>query len=111
MDNMSKFCPSCGEELVDSAKFCKSCGRNLENNEQPRQSEQNQQFNVLKVEEKHWVAIAIGYFCAIFIPLVGLIISIYLLTRKNSENAGKHAKYILIITVIRLLWSFIHVLI
>ena len=27
---MSKFCPSCGEELVDSAKFCKSCGKNLE---------------------------------------------------------------------------------
>ena len=111
MDNMSKFCPSCGEELVDSAKFCKSCGTNLENHEPPRQSNQNQQFHVPRVEEKHWIAIAIGYFCAIFIPLIGLIISIYLFTRKNSENAGKHGKYILIITVIRSLWSFIRILI
>lgn len=26
---MSKYCPSCGEELIDDAKFCKSCGENL----------------------------------------------------------------------------------
>ena len=25
---MSKFCPSCGEELLDNAKFCKNCGVN-----------------------------------------------------------------------------------
>ena len=28
---MSKYCPSCGEELIDDAKFCKSCGENLKN--------------------------------------------------------------------------------
>lgn len=28
-DIMAKFCPSCGEKLVDSAKFCKNCGKTL----------------------------------------------------------------------------------
>ena len=27
---MSKFCPKCGEKLVDSARFCKNCGASLE---------------------------------------------------------------------------------
>ena len=28
---MSKFCPFCGEELVDEAKFCKNCGKDISN--------------------------------------------------------------------------------
>ena len=106
---MSKFCPSCGEELVDSAKFCKNCGTNLENLEKPRHSNQNQDFQVPLVEKKHTAAIVIGYICAILIPLIGLIISVYLLTRDNSENARKHGKYMLIVTVIVWALSFLSI--
>ena len=106
---MSKFCPSCGEELVDSAKFCKACGTNLENRERPKDFNHNQQFKVPSVEDKHTLAIVIGYICAIFIPLIGFIISIYLLTRKNSQNAHKHGKYILIVAVIISALSFLSI--
>jgi uncharacterized membrane protein YvbJ len=106
---MSKFCPYCGEELVDNAKFCKNCGTNLENLEKARYSNQNQDFHVPTVEKKHTAAIVIGYICAILIPLVGLIISVYLLTRDNSENARKHGKYILIITIIVWVLSFLSI--
>lgn len=106
---MSKFCPSCGEELVESAKFCKNCGTNLENLERPKDSNHNQQFEVPSVEDKHTAAIVIGYICAVLIPLIGFIISIYLLTRKNSENANKHGKYMLIVAVIVWALSFLSI--
>jgi len=102
---MTKYCPACGEELIDSAKFCKNCGTNLENHQRQSNFNQNQDFQVPSVEKTPWIAIVIGYVCAIFIPLIGLIISIYLLTRKNSESARKHGKFILIITAIMWLWS------
>ena len=102
---MSKFCPKCGEELVDTARFCKNCGQNLENIPNP---EPTNTFNVPVVEESHTFAIVLGYILAILIPLLGLIVSIYLLTR-NSSKAKKHGKYILVITLIVWFLSFLSI--
>ncbi len=102
---MSKFCPFCGEELVDSAKFCKNCGKNVDivsPNENP-----SQEFNVPVVEKDHKVAIIIGYILAVLIPLFGVFVSVYLLTRNDSENAKKHGKYVLIVAIIVWIISFI----
>lgn len=98
---MTKYCPSCGEKLVDNAKFCKSCGINLENLQENRNHhrENTQQF-MQASEKSHTAAILIGYVLAILIPLLGLVASVYLLTRQNSPNAKKHGKYVLIVTII-----------
>lgn len=92
---MSRYCPNCGEELVDDAKFCKSCGTNLENRQAPPKKEE---YTVPVVESDHKIAIIAGYVLAILMPLFGLIMSVYLWTR-TSENAKKHAKYILIVSI------------
>ena len=99
---MSKFCPSCGEELVDDAKFCKNCGKNLEDiNAPPHETKVNdQEFKPPAVENDHKTAVIIGYVLAILIPLFGVIVAVYLLTRKDSENAKKHGKYILIVAAV-----------
>lgn len=93
---MSRYCPNCGEELVDDAKFCKSCGTNLENRQAPPKKEE---YTVPVVESDHKLAIIAGYALAILMPLFGLIMSVYLLTR-NSENAKKHGKYIIVLSII-----------
>ncbi len=104
---MSKFCPSCGEELLDNAKFCKNCGTNLETNEQAQTTTNAQQtYEVQKVEDDHKIAVIIGYICSILIPLIGIIIGIYLATR-NSESASRHGKYIIILGVVIWIISFL----
>ena len=87
---MSKFCPNCGEELADTAKFCKSCGGTVP----------DKAYTEDNYVENHKTAIIIGYVCAFIFPLIGLIVSIYLFTRKNSSKASKHGKYILAITLV-----------
>ena len=94
-DIMAKFCPSCGEKLVDSAKFCKNCGKNLEDIPNPTGN-----FEVPVVEESHKLAIVSGYILALFIPLFGVIAAVYLLTRKDSAKALKHGKYVLAVALI-----------
>ena len=96
---MSKFCPSCGEELVDTAKFCKNCGMNLETKEETKNTAGTQQtaprYEVQKVENDHKIAVILGYICAILIPLFGLIFGIYLVTRNDSDGANMHGKFII----------------
>ena len=97
---MSKFCPSCGEELVDTAKFCKNCGMNLETREETKNTAGTQQttaprYEVQKVENDHKIAVILGYICAILIPLFGLIFGIYLVTRNDSDGANMHGKFII----------------
>ena len=110
---MSKFCPSCGEELVDNAKFCKNCGMNLETKETQETQQTNtiqqptQTYEVPKVENDHKLAIIAGYVLAILIPIIGLIIGIYLMTRKDSEKASFHGKLILGLAVIIWFISFL----
>lgn len=104
---MTKYCPSCGEELVDNARFCKSCGINLDTMEQNTYSHQKNTEQFIKATEKsHTIAIYLGYALAILLPLFGFIISIYLLTR-DASDAKRHGKYILIIAVIVWIVSFI----
>ncbi len=88
------YCPSCGEELPDGANFCKSFGAKI-NSVSRTETPQRPVY-----EESHTFAIVIGYIFAILIPLIGIIIGIYLLTRKNSSQASKHGKYILIVAVV-----------
>lgn len=100
---MSKYCPKCGEQLVDNAKFCKNCGANLDGIPNPNSREN---ITVPVVEKEHKAAIIIGYILAILIPLLGIFVSIYLLTR-DSGNAKKHGKYVLIVAVIVWFISFL----
>ena len=94
---MSKFCPFCGEELVDSAKFCKNCGKSVEI---ASGNENRQEYNVPVVEKEHTAVIVIGYILAVLIPLFGVFVSVYLLTRNDSERAKKHGKYVLIVAIV-----------
>ena len=103
---MSKFCPSCGEELADNAKFCKNCGANIETNEKSSTQQTASTYEVQQVENDHKLAIIAGYIFAILIPLIGIIIGIYLYTRKDSEKATFHAKIIIAIGAIILFISF-----
>lgn len=108
---MSKYCPSCGEELVDTAKFCKSCGANLENPEENHTTtqetpERQTEFAVPVAENDHKFAVIAGYVLAVLIPLFGFIAGIYLITR-NSENAKKHGKYVMIVAVVIWIISFL----
>lgn len=108
---MSKFCPFCGEKLVDEAKFCKNCGKNIENISYSQESQNTTQFEVPTVEKEHTLLIILGYVFAVLIPLIGLIISVYLLTRKDSSKANRHGKYVLILTVIVWFLSFLSIFI
>ncbi|WP_405293959.1 zinc-ribbon domain-containing protein [Methanobrevibacter sp.] len=103
---MSKFCPHCGEELVDSAKFCKSCGRNLENI-QFSKPDNASNFTVPAVEKDHKYAIIIAYVLALLIPLFGVFAAVYLLTRNDSQKAKTHGKYALIVAVAVWIISFV----
>ena len=98
---MTKYCPSCGEQLVDNARFCKSCGLNLENIEQNTNAGQqaSQNHTIPVVENDHKFAIIAGYILAVLIPLFGIIIGIYLYTRKDSQKAQSNYKYILLLAI------------
>ena len=93
---MSKFCPFCGEGLVDSAKFCKNCGKNIEI-----------AFPNQNAHEQEFTAIIIGYVLAVLFPLFGVFVSVYLLTRNDSLNAKKHGKYVLIVAIAVWIISFL----
>ena len=107
---MTKYCPACGEQLIDEARFCKNCGAEL-NGPQTNVNthQQNTQQFIESSEKSHTLAIIAGYAMAILIPLIGLIISVYLLTR-DSSNAKKHGKYVLIVAVVIWVLSILAVL-
>lgn len=99
---MTKYCPECGEKLGDEAKFCKNCGKKLNETvtrafvpERP------------VAEKPYTISIVIGYIAALLIPIIGLIVGIYLLTRKDSQRAKKHGLYVIIVSVVIWLLSFV----
>ena len=107
---MVKYCSFCGEKLEDDdAKFCANCGKSL--GPTSNQHQQNNQSsigfgqmncpfcgkaipfntpncpfcgNVINAKD-YKAAILIGYIGTLFIPLIGIIDGIYLLTRDNQE--------------------------
>lgn len=103
---MSRFCPKCGEELVDNAKFCKSCGYDLENQKENDFKVSPEQYRPPEAEKSHTVAMVLGYICAVLIPLFGIIFGIYLMTR-DEEKAKTHGKYIIIISAVIWFISFV----
>ena len=70
----------------------------METQQQTQQTTGTQQtmppYEVQKVEEDHKIAIIIGYVFAILIPIIGVFIGVYLVTRKDSEKASLHGKII-----------------
>lgn len=93
---MSKFCPFCGEELVDGARFCKSCGKNLDDYQNIQTDESNDySFRPPVVENEHTLAYILGIVFAIVIPIIGIIIGVYLYTRKDSSKAQHRAKIVI----------------
>lgn len=103
---MTKFCPKCGEQLVDEAKFCKNCGANIET----ITTSTNMGYDVPVVEKSHTLAIVVGYIGAILIPIVGVALGIYLYTRNDSEKAKRHGTFILIIAVVVWILSIMMIL-
>lgn len=121
---MVKYCSNCGEKLEnENSKFCSKCGQSL--NPTNNQNQENTQgsvgfgqincpfcgkvipSNVPKCmfcghvinAEDHKTAIIIGYIGTLFIPLIGIIDGIYLLTRDNKE-VHKHGVFMLIEAII-----------
>ena len=122
------FCSNCGNELKDNTKFCPNCGNavNAKAESAPKQQNNTSGINCPKCgsnvplgnticlncgsplhEESNVVAIILGYLGTIigaaFLPLIGIIIgiisSIYLLTRPG-KGAKIHGVIIIIILVI-----------
>jgi len=105
---MSKYCPSCGEQLVDEAKFCKNCGMNLENYQSPNNVQQARpEYRHQVAENDHTIAVVLGYILAILIPLFGIIVGIYLLTRNDSEKAKMHGKLVIGLSILIWVLSFL----
>lgn len=105
---MSKFCPFCGEELVSEAKFCKNCGKDISayaaiGNDTPNSSD----YVMPQSEKNHTLATVLGFICAFLIPLIGLIIGIYLVTRNDGPKAKKYGIIIIALAVVVWIFSFI----
>lgn len=85
-------CPYCAEEINPFAKKCKHCGEWLDANAQPQRS-----------NEDYSVIILIGVIFTILGGIIGLIISIYLISRndKKAQNAGK------ILLIVNIIWILI----
>ena len=101
---MTKFCPACGEKLVDNANFCKSCGANL-NSTAPRARTPEPP----AAERSYTIHIIVAYLLALLFPLLGFALGFYLMTRKDSEDAKRHGRYALIVSLVMMALSFISV--
>lgn len=104
---MSIKCPRCGKENDGKTDFCIYCGTkfdeykpdndlnlnlfnfNKSNSEDIANSNQN--FQNRPPQKNYNLAIVLGYIFSILGGLIGLVIAIYLITRKN-QNAKKHGK-------------------
>lgn len=104
---MSKFCPFCGEELVDGAKFCKNCGKSLENFQNIDDNQNNYQFTPPVVENDRTILFVAGIIFALLIPIIGVIIGIYLYTRKDSSKAKSRGMIVIGLAVVIWIISFL----
>ena len=110
------FCPSCGAERKDGSKFCHNCGYNFEavdagantntNTNFNAQADQNPIPNIQSNENSHTISKVLGYIFAILIPIIGIVFGIYLVTR-DEEDAKKHGKLIIGLSVVIWILSYI----
>ena len=77
---------------MDNAKFCKNCGAKMNANAHSAGVPEPPVY-----EKSYTVHIIVGYILDIIFPLLGLILGIYLMTRKDSETANTQGKYVLIV--------------
>ncbi|MDR0912812.1 MAG: hypothetical protein LBM96_09470 [Methanobrevibacter sp.] len=97
----TKYCINCGEIIDKRAEICPKCGVRVAPPPmqyiQPQNNSDNSEYNTM---------IILGYIFTFIFGIVGLIISIYLLTRDN-DRAKKHGLIMIIISVIfTLIWIF-----
>ena len=98
---MSKFCPFCGEKLLDEAKFCKNCGKDVSAYSAPGTGRNSDRvYSVPTVEKSHTLATVLGFVFAFLIPLIGIIFGIYLATRNDSPKAKRYGIIIIVIAII-----------
>lgn len=103
---VSKFCPNCGEKLADEANFCKNCGKDLSRYQKIFNDSSNH--NVPQYSEKsHTAATVLGFVFAVLIPIIGIFIGIYLITRDDSKSAKRYGKIIIVLAVIVWIINFI----
>ncbi len=104
---MSKFCPFCGEKLVDEAKFCKNCGKDVSKyTSTDTSNDEDYGYGMRVAEKSHTAATVIGFICAFLIPIIGLIMGIYLITRKDNSKSKGFGIAIIALSVIVWFFSF-----
>lgn len=87
---------------MDDAKFCKNCGATFKGNAHSAGVPEPPVY-----EKSYTVHIIVGYILDIIFPLLGLILGIYLMTRKDSETANTQGKYVLIVAILIMAISFL----
>jgi len=114
------FCNNCGKEVKEGAKFCSGCGASLDKDAQSSDAPQNNisgticpkcgsmvpfgnvactNCGSLLNPDKHTAAIVLGYICSIFLPIIGIIFGIYLLTRPNKD-VHKHGIIMIVLAIV-----------
>ena len=120
IDKNATVCPLCGYQNPDEADFCVKCGTPLlfKNQFEQNPNSANKVIintgNVEKINKPNQsrtgkLIIYLGYFFSILGSIIGLIIAIYLITRKD-RNAKKHgyiqlAIILFYIAIIAILYS------
>ena len=80
---------------------------NLENYQSPNNVQQARPEYRPQVENEHTIAVVLGYILAILIPLFGIIVGIYLITRNDSEKAKMHGKLVIGLSILIWVLSFL----
>lgn len=87
---MPKFCPNCGSELpFPEAEICPRCGVRIREVPLPKTEESTNKGVII-----------ISYVAAIIIPLIGLIMAIYFLVKKNVVH------FVGLLLVSLIMWGF-----
>ncbi len=127
---LTKFCPNCGTEMNDTSNFCPSCGTSQQPNESttnvnitcsncgspiPQGSMTCVRCGTPLYKKDYKFVLIIGYILSIIAPIIGIIIGIYLLTRKDDPDVHKHgiimaiigaAIFVIGIIIVLISWSY-----